>query len=113
MFRCIPRRISIDLYQPERRLMDIFIKFVLFSVFRPTVRFENNLSDYLIFMPPFFVSYAQVGGCRGGVVEFCLIKPIITLTLKSSFCLSVAGVSPWSRNALQVGIFLGMRASVH
>ena len=35
------------------------------------------------------------------------------LTLKSSFCSSVAGVSRWARNALQVGIFLGMRASVH
>ena len=54
-----------------------------------------------------------VGGGGGGDVEFCLLKPIITLTLKSSFCLSVAGVSPLSRNALQVGIFLGMRASVH
>ena len=66
-------------------------------------------------MPPSFVSYAQGGGGGGGGgrKELCLIKKIITLTLKSDFCLSVAGVSPWSRNALQVGTFLGMRASVH
>ena len=81
---------------------------------RPTVRFENNLSDYLIVVPRPFVSYAQggVGGWRGSV-EFCLIKLIITLTLKFYFCLSVAVVSPWSKNALQVRTFLGMRTSVH
>ena len=65
-------------------------------------------------MPPSFVSYAQGGGGGGGRgVEFCPIRPIITLTLKSSFCLSVAGLSPWSRNALHVGTFLGMRMSQH
>ena len=92
-----------------------FITFVQFSVIRPTVRFENNRSDYLIVMPPPIFSYAQGGGGGGGVrLQFCLIKQIIIPTLKSSFnFLSVAGVSPWARNALQIGIFLGMRASVH
>ena len=53
------------------------------------------------------------GGGKGGRVQLCLIKQIIMLTLKSSFCLSVAGVTPWVRNTLQIGTFLGMRVSVH
>ena len=48
-----------------------------------------------------------------GGVELFPIKQIIILTLKFNFCLSFAGVSSWSRKALQIGTFLGMRAPVH
>ena len=52
MFRCIPKRTSIDLYQPE------IVHYVCAVVIRANVRLGNNLVP-LIAMPPSFVSYAQ------------------------------------------------------
>ena len=68
MFRRIPNRISIDLYQPE------IVHYVCAVVIIANVRLGNNLVP-LIAMPPPFVIYAQGR-------ELCPKKQPVTLCLK-------------------------------